>query len=150
MAAKLPVVVRFLSQKGDSPFKELVRLAKEYLNIDGEPSLWHGDEAGRERPLVDAAGFDHAVRITGPDRYMTIIVDVFKEKCGLPCCCCGRSDAPPKPPASKELEPIVGYTLAPPGLRELIIPPVPFGRWNDPDEPTKPKSGGKPMLKALM
>jgi hypothetical protein len=152
--------VRFKSQKGDSElvrlvpptWKELVRNVKDEFKMDGEPALYHGDEVGRVRKLTEEAHFEHMVTITPRNRYMTVIIGAYKEKCGLQCCCCGRSDKPPDLPKGDPLDPISDIGLGPPGLRNILVEQSIYGRWNDPDvvQEKKDKDGPSLMFQDFM
>jgi hypothetical protein len=157
----VPVIVRFRSQKGESglvrldppTFAELERYVEEEFNLDN-PELLHCDEAGRTYRLSSAEDLAHAVRVTGPDRYLTVCIARYEERDGAPCCCCGHPPPKAKLPKAKKTDPILEWNDAPPGLRGYLFKAPPFRNWTEIPEIKKGQDGNKkpqkPMLKAFI
>jgi hypothetical protein len=160
---KFPIIVRFLHQNGETEhyrldpptFEELVRYVKCQFKIkEPPPHIFHQDELGVQSELKTKDDFEHAVRVTKPEKDLVIVVGFYKEKGGKPCCCCGRADPPPKRPAPKFSDPILFQNQAPPGLRSHLVLPDPYLLWDEmgcPHETAKNDSPKFiPMFKALM
>jgi hypothetical protein len=156
-----PVIVRIRSQRGESSlvrvvpptFAELERYVEEEYNVD-DPQLLHGDELGHFYPLASEDDFAHAIRVTGSNRYMTIVLKRYKERPGTPCCCCGHPPPPAKRPKAKKTDVITDVNDVPPGLRPFLVAGTPWRHWTERDEFMKAEESRKkpkrPMMKAFM
>lgn len=153
------VVVRFRSQWGNSrqvqldppTFEELKRYVRVHFKVKN-PRLFHGDELGYVYPIETRQDFEHAVRVTGADRYLTVIIN-YEEKLSRDYChCCGRSD-PRRRSSKAPVSPILEHDNLPPGLRARLVRPPPFRTWEEryiPDLPKKKKRPFTPKLKVFL
>lgn len=135
-------------------FEELQRYVCCAMDVDDCPRLYHATEASFYiTPLTCQEDLDHAARITKPDRFLTVMVELHKKNPTNLCCCCGRYDQPKLPKADKK-DKVLIYNNAPPGLRSRLCPPVSsFVHWNERltyGEKEKEKKKFEPMLKAFM
>lgn len=152
------VVVQFRSQWGDSrqiqieppTFEELRRYVRVRFRVRN-PRLFHADEVGYVRPLETRRDFEHAVRITGRDRYLTILIGYERKRAPDYCKHCGRSD-PPRYSTNDPLAPILEYNDLPPGLRSRAVLPLPFQTWEEGIAPELPnlRRPVVPKLQALL
>lgn len=157
---QVPVIVRFRSQKGESSlvrlkpptFAELERYVEEEYDVD-DPELLHLDELGISYVLTSEADLAHAVSVTSPERYLTIMIGRFSIREKNPCCCCGHRPPKPKVEKARKMDPILDWNNAPPGLRKHLRRAPPFHVFTEmtgsPLGDPKPKLK-KPMLKAFI
>lgn len=161
-----PVFVRLVSQEGSSrlvkltppTFAELERYIGHAYEVD-DPQLVHADEVGGMYALNNEKDFEHAVRITGKDRYMSVIIKRWKETPAAPCCCCGvvdpgkKEDKKKKKKGDDEMEVITHINDAPEGLRQFLRQPSPFLHWGEEryqDKAAQTAKPKNPMFKHFM